>query len=221
MQDDIPPAKDFLTAEQRHSLEALGTEMSFPPGDTIFREGQPSRSVVMVKQGSVRITKHAPDGSDIPLATRGVGEILGDEGVLADVVRSATITTITEVTGVDIGAAALLQFVETHRLWPAFYRKAIDRRYESDDKRILVAQFDVRERLADHLLDQVQRLGVQQGDDWVVEGASQDELAKAITASREAVAVELRKLRADGLITTGRRRVVLHDLTALRSISPS
>ncbi|MBP2320145.1 CRP-like cAMP-binding protein [Kibdelosporangium banguiense] len=221
MQDDIPAAKDFLTQAQRRALEALGTEVSFPPGDTVFREGQPSRSVVMVKEGNVRILKHAPDGTEIPLATRGVGEILGDEGVLADVVRYATITTITEVIGVDIGARALLDFVDEERLWQAFYRQAIDRRYESDDKRILVAQYDVRERLADHLLDQVQRLGTPEGDDWVVEGASQEELAKAITASREAVAVELRKFRREGLLTTARRKVVLHDLRALKSILPS
>jgi CRP/FNR family transcriptional regulator, cyclic AMP receptor protein len=214
------PGKDFLTAEQRDSLAALGKEVSFPPGDTIFREGQPSRSVVMVKHGSVRITKHVPESSDMPLATRGAGEILGDEGVLADVVRSATITTITEVVGVDIGAADLLRFVETHRLWSAFYRKAIDRRYESDDKRILVAKFDVRERLADHLLDQVQRLGVAQGDNWVLEGATQEELANAIGASRDGVAVEMRRLRTEGLVSTGRRKVVLHDLTALKSILP-
>jgi hypothetical protein len=33
------------------------------------------------------------------------------------------------------------------------------------------------------------------------------------------VAIELRRLREEGLLTTGRRRIVLHDLDALRRIT--
>ena len=56
-------------------------------------------------------------------------------------------------------------------------------------------------------------------DGCVIESTlSQQDLATRIGASRDAVAIELRKLRERGLVTTGRRRVVLHDLAALRTI---
>ncbi|GAA3308369.1 hypothetical protein GCM10020219_009520 [Nonomuraea dietziae] len=45
---------------------------------------------------------------------------------------------------------------------------------------------------------------------------SQDELAGWTGASREAVSKALRTLRDRGLIETGRRRVVVHDLDGLR-----
>jgi CRP-like cAMP-binding protein len=48
---------------------------------------------------------------------------------------------------------------------------------------------------------------------------SQQDLASRIGASRDAVAIELRKLRDKGLVTTGRGKIVLHDLDALRKIS--
>jgi CRP/FNR family cyclic AMP-dependent transcriptional regulator len=223
MEDDDAPLRimDFLTDDQRRALEAKGTRVSFPPEDTIFREGQPSRSVVVIKEGNVKITQLAPDGTEVTLATRGVGEVMGDEGVLMDEVRSATVTTITEVVGVDIGAEKLLQFVEKEGLWPVMYRAAVRRRLQSDH-RTLLARMDVRQRLANLLLEQAHSVGVQDSGDWVIEAAfSQQELADTIGASREAVAVELRKFREEGLVTTGRRRFVLHDLEALQRISPS
>jgi CRP/FNR family cyclic AMP-dependent transcriptional regulator len=222
MQDDTPlRIVDFLSDDQRRALEARGARVLFPADDTIFREGQPSRSVVVIKAGIVKITQRAPNGVEVLLATRGVGEVLGDEGVLMGEPRSATITTVTELEGVDVGAADLLQFVEQERLWPLMYRAAVRRRRESDH-RTVIAGLDVRHRLTSLLVEQVLSVGRAEGRDWVIEDAfTQQEIADSIGASREAVAAELRKLRDEGLLTTARRRFVLHDLDALRSISPS
>jgi CRP/FNR family cyclic AMP-dependent transcriptional regulator len=213
---------DFLTEEQREALIALGTAVRYPPDDTIFREGAPSHSVVVVKKGSVKITKQAADGTEITLATRGVGEVLGDEGVLMNDVRSATITTTTEVIGVDIHARDLVDFVDREKLWPVMYKFAVLRRRQSDERALLLARMDVRERLATVLIELAQNVGVEVEDGWVIEDAfSQQELAGSIGASRDAVAVELRKLRSEKLVTTGRRRIVLHDIDELRRISTS
>jgi CRP/FNR family transcriptional regulator, cyclic AMP receptor protein len=213
---------DFLTEEQRQALIALGTSVTYPPEDTIFREGAPSHSVVVVLKGSVKITKQAADGTEITLATRGVGEVLGDEGALMNDVRSATITTTTEVNGVDIPRQALVDFVERERLWPVMYKFAVHRRRQSDERALLLARMDVRARLALVLLELAQTVGVEAEQGWAIEDAfSQQELAGSIGASRDAVAVELRKLRQEGLITTGRRRIVLHNVDALRKISTS
>jgi len=46
---------------------------------------------------------------------------------------------------------------------------------------------------------------------------SQDELAGWTGASREAVSKALRSLRDRGLIETGRRRVIIHDMQGLRN----
>ncbi|MET0233608.1 MAG: Crp/Fnr family transcriptional regulator [Kibdelosporangium sp.] len=213
---------DFLTEEQREALIALGTPVRYPADDTIFREGAPSHSVVVVQKGSVKITKQAADGTEITLATRGIGEVLGDEGVLMNDVRSATITTTTEVIGVDIHARDLVAFVDRERLWPVMYKFAVLRRRQSDERALLLARMDVRERLATVLLELAQNVGVEVEDGWAIEDAfSQQELAGSIGASRDAVAVELRKFRQEGLVTTGRRRIVLHAIDELRRISTS
>jgi len=135
-----------------------------------------------------------------------------------DEVRSATVTTITDVAGLDIKADALLEFVNTHRLWPVMYRAAVLRRRQSEEEVILTRPDTVRSRLARWLLQLTAEVGEQVPDGWQV-ASSQQELAGRIGASRDAVAAELGKLRKDELVTTRRQRIVLHDLEAMRKIA--
>jgi CRP/FNR family transcriptional regulator, cyclic AMP receptor protein len=211
---------DVLTGDQRRALEALGTLVSFEPEQAIFREGQPSHSVLIIQKGVVKVTQQADDGTEVMLAIRGVDEvIIGDEGVLMGEARSATMTTITEVIGLDIRADDLLRFVEDNRLWPVMYRAAVRRRRQSD-QRALLGRLDVKSRLARWLLELTSEVGVETEDGWMIESTlSQRDMASRIGASRDAVAIELRKLREQKLVSTGRRKIVLHDLVALRRIA--
>lgn len=203
----------------RSALEALGTPVQFPAEHTIFWEGQPSHSVLLIQKGSVKVTRKGADGTEIILAIRGEGEVMGEEGVLMGEPRAATVTTITDLAGLDIAADALLAFVRDHDLWPLMYRAAVRRRRQSD-QRALLARLDVKSRLARWLLDLASEVGEEDGDGWTIAVAlSQQDLAGRIGASRDAVAIELRKLRDEGLVSTGRRKIVLHDLEGLRNIA--
>ncbi|MER5214934.1 Crp/Fnr family transcriptional regulator [Streptomyces sp. NPDC002838] len=212
---------DVLSERQRAELEAQGSPVRFPVGHTIFLEGQPSRSVLVIQEGNVKITQRAEDKTEVLLAVRGPGEVMGDEGVLMQEPRSATVTTVTEVAGVDIAAADLLAFVEKHHLWPVMYRAAVRRRRESDQTSLL-ARLDVKSRLARWLVELVDDIGKREEEGWVISAAlSQRDLASHIGASRDAVAIELRRLRELGVVTTGRRQIVVNDLDELRKIAES
>lgn len=210
---------DILSVEQRTELEATGSPVSYPPEHTIFWEGQPSRAVLIIKSGNVKVTLRATDGTEVVLAVRGPAEFMGEEGVLMAEPRSATVTTITDVTGIDVSADDLLRFVDHHGLWPVMYRAAVRRRRQSD-QRALLERLDVRSRLARWLLELAADVGEQVNDGWEISASlSQNDLAGRVGASREAVAIALRKLRADGVLTTQRRKIILHDLDELRRIS--
>jgi CRP/FNR family transcriptional regulator, cyclic AMP receptor protein len=49
-------------------------------------------------------------------------------------------------------------------------------------------------------------------------GLPQEELARAIGASRSQVAADLRRLRREGVVSTGRRRIVILDRDRLRAL---
>jgi len=62
---------DLLSEGQRAALEDLGTPVQYLPATTIFWEGQPSHSVLIIHKGHVKITRTAADGTDVILAIRG------------------------------------------------------------------------------------------------------------------------------------------------------
>lgn len=210
---------DTLEADQHAALEAMGKPVRYPAEHTVFWEGQPSYSVVVIREGHVKVTRRATDGSEVILAIRGPGDIMGDEGVLLDQARSATVTTITEVTGVDVGADALLGFVNEQHLWPAMLRAAVRRRNQAEEE-VILTRLSVRSRLARWLLHLAGEVGERADEGWVVAvSLSQQDLAARIGASRDAVTIELRRLREQGVIATGRRRIVIRDPDALDRIS--
>jgi CRP/FNR family transcriptional regulator, cyclic AMP receptor protein len=212
---------DVLSEDQLRDLCARGKPVTHLPDEMIFREGQPSYSVLIIQRGNVKVTATASDGTEVILAIRGVDEIIGDEGVLMEEVRSATMTAITEVAGLAIGADKLLEFVAEHQLWPVMYRAAVRRRRQSD-QRALLGRLDVKSRLARWLLELATEVGEETADGWVIESTlSQQDMAGRIGASRDAVAIEFRKLREQKLVSTARRRLVLHDLGALRKLATS
>jgi CRP/FNR family cyclic AMP-dependent transcriptional regulator len=211
---------DFLDEGQRRALEALGKPVAYPPLATVYWEGQPARSVLMIRKGSVKVSQRGPDGADVILAIRGVNEIIGDEGVLMGEVRSATLTAVTVVEGLDIAADDILRFVDENGLWPMMYRAAVYRRRQIEEQNLL-GRLDVRGRIINWLLDLKDKIGEAAADgSWTIESTlSQQDIASCIGASRDAVAVELRKLRDRGVISTARRRIVLHDLAGLQNLA--
>lgn len=211
---------DVLDEAQRTALEELGSPVSFPPGHTIYLEGQPSRSVLIIQQGHLKVTRRGLDGTDLILAIRGENEIMGEEGVLMSEPRAATVTTITPVQGLDISAEDLLKFVDYNRLWPLMYRTAVRRRRQSD-QRAMLARLDVKSKLARSLLELADEVGKPvDGTRWEIEAdLSQQDIAGRIGVGRDAVATELRRLREQGFISTGRRKIVIHKLDALTDIA--
>lgn len=210
---------DVLDENQRSALEALGSPITIPAAQTIFWEGQPSRSVLIIREGHLKVTQRAADNTEVILNIFGPGEVMGDEGALMDEPRSATVTTITEVSGLDISAARLLQFVEDQHLWPLMYRTLVHRRHQMS-QRVMLARLDVKRRLADWLLQLAREVGEATDEGWLIESTlSQQDLAARIGASRDAVAIELRRFRDRNLVSTGRHRIVLHDLETLRRLA--
>ncbi|MGJ5898596.1 Crp/Fnr family transcriptional regulator [Streptomyces sp. V2] len=208
------------SAEQRQELESLGTEVRFPANHVIFWQGQPSRSALIIRSGNTAVTQTALDGSEVLLAVRGPGELMGDEGALTGEPRSATVKAVSDVVGLDITAEDLVAFVDRHHLWPQMYRSAVRRRRESDNERATLSRLDVTRRVALMLLDLAAGAGREVDGRWEIGVTlSQQELASRVGASREAITLALRKLRDRGLVTTGRHKFVVLDLDRLRALA--
>ncbi len=70
-------------------LAWLARAERFEPAQVLFREGEPSHDVFIVREGTVHITRRTPAGTQI-LGTCGSGSLLGEVAYLDSEVRSAT-----------------------------------------------------------------------------------------------------------------------------------
>jgi CRP/FNR family transcriptional regulator, cyclic AMP receptor protein len=92
----------------------------FRPGDVLFRQGDPSDHVVLVRSGQAEVLREVGDDC-ILLGTAKEGEFLGEMGVLDERPRSATVRAASELEVELIGRRSFLERVSgdaelAHRL---------------------------------------------------------------------------------------------------------
>jgi CRP/FNR family transcriptional regulator len=75
----------------------LFVQRTYPKRAVLFEQGDPARTVFLVKSGQVKISRVTADGKEITLAILGAGDIFGEEVVFAkDIVRTTQATCLEE-----------------------------------------------------------------------------------------------------------------------------
>jgi putative ABC transport system ATP-binding protein len=83
--DRVIELTPHLTEEQRQPRE-----VSLRTGEFLFRQGDPSDLVYIVRSGRVEIVRDAADGSEEPVTTAGPGDYFGELGPVLNLPRSAS-----------------------------------------------------------------------------------------------------------------------------------
>lgn len=235
-----------LTPAERADLESRGRVRDFDRGDTLFAEGEQPGWVAVLLKGRVKAFSYREHGGEALLAVRGPGALLGEVAAIDGLPRSASVAALEPVRALAVTADEFMAFLQAHgRVSIIIMRMLCQRWRDADRKRVEFGMFDATGRVAQRLVELAERFGVPyerrtgpgagagagQGAGQTAGGAgaeaggqsvritlnlSQEELAGWVGASREAVSKALRTLRAHGWIETGRRRLIVHDLQALR-----
>ncbi|MEV5411407.1 Crp/Fnr family transcriptional regulator [Thermopolyspora sp. NPDC052614] len=206
----------LLTPDEVADVKSSGRPRRWERGATVCSEGDTSDWVLVITSGRAKVSSHTAGGTEVVLAVRGPGALIGDMGAISGEPRSATVTALEPLEGVVIhDFAGFLH--KRGRIAVLLLEMLIGRLRDSDRKRIEYGAFDTTGRVATRLLELADRYGERTAAGVrVALPLSQDELAGWTGASREAVSKALRSLRDRGLIETGRRRVVIHDMDGLR-----
>ncbi len=206
----------LLTEDEVKALYAAGRPRRWDRGATMFTEGDVSDWVLILTSGRVKVSSHTAAGTEVVLAVRGPGALLGEFAAIDGLPRSATVTALEPVEGITVrDFSSYLQ--ANGRVAVLLMQMVTGKMRDSDRKRIEYGAFDTTGRVATRLVELAERYGEpDNGGVRVALPLSQDELAGWTGASREAVSKALRSLRDRGLIETGRRRVIIHDMEGLR-----
>ncbi|MEU7855323.1 Crp/Fnr family transcriptional regulator [Nonomuraea sp. NPDC049141] len=206
----------MLTADDVEEMRTAGRPRRWDRGTTVMSEGDTSDWVLVLTEGRVKVSSHTSSGTEVVLAVRGPGALLGEMSAIDGSPRSATVTALEPIAGMVI--RDFPAFLQDHgRIAVLLMQLVTGRLRDADRKRIEYGAFDTTGRVATRLIELAERYGEKTNSGVrVALPLSQDELAGWTGASREAVSKALRTLRDRGLIETGRRRVVIHDLEGLR-----
>lgn len=207
----------LLTPAEIEELRRAGRPRRWERGATVMSEGDNGDWVLVITSGRVKVSSHTANGTEVVLAVRGPGALVGDMSAIDGGPRSGTVTALEPVEGIVVRDFA--GFLHRHgRIAVLLMKLLISRLRDADRKRIEYGAFDTTGRVATRLVELAERYGEpNNGGVRVALPLSQDELAGWTGASREAVSKALRSLRDRGLIETGRRRVIIHDMQGLRN----
>ncbi|MGW4094050.1 Crp/Fnr family transcriptional regulator [Nocardia sp. NPDC004750] len=195
----------------RNALLEVGIRCQWPAGTVLMHEGERSEHVVVIEIGRVKVTSAAASGKQALLAIRGPGDLIGEFSAIDGRARSATVTALSSVTATSVPGSAFRDLlIGDGKIAFTLLQVVVNRLREADIQRLEFGAYSVTERIARLLIDYARRYG-ERGDDRVTIALalSQEELAHAAGASREAVSKSLKRLRDLGAVRTGRRRVEL------------
>lgn len=177
---------------------------------------------MLVGQGRVKVIAPSPTGTETVLSLRGPGDLLGELAAIDDTTpRVATVVAVDPVVCRVVRAAEFRSILASH---PAvaieLLRMVADRLHSSDQRLVEFGAYDTTRRVARLLADMATADGRPSGTGVVLEDAlTQDEMAGLVGASRESVARAFATLRELGLVSTGRRHVVVLDLIGLQQFA--
>jgi CRP-like cAMP-binding protein len=209
---------DLLTAAEAEALRQVGHRQQWSRGAMIYRQGERSERVVVLRTGRVKVSTDTPSGVEVVLAVRGPGALVGELSSLDGEPLSASVSALEPVTALVVPHPAFESYLHANgRVAFLLMRQIVGRLRDADRKRVEFGAFDTTGRVAARLVELAERFG-QPTDGGLRIGValSQDDLAGWTGASREAVTKALRQLRSAGWISTGRMNVVVRDLDALR-----
>ncbi|QSQ26179.1 cyclic nucleotide-binding domain-containing protein [Pyxidicoccus parkwayensis] len=78
---------------------------AFPKGTALFTEGKAGESLLIIGEGTVRLSAKSASGEDVPLGEVGAGEPLGELALVQKGERLCTATAATDVSALEIRAS--------------------------------------------------------------------------------------------------------------------
>ena len=212
-----------LSQEEAADLRSRAVRRHFARGATIMHQGEEAGRVVVIEQGRAKVTVVTEDGTEVVLAFREPGDMLGELSAMGGTRRMATVRAVEDLDALAIAAGDFDAFLEARpRVALVILRVVIERLRDADRQQVEFAAHHTLARVASRLVELAERFGeAQDGGVLITLPISQEELASWAGASREATSKALRDLRELGCVETRRRNITVRDLDALSRLAGS
>lgn len=207
-----------LDEAERRALTATGIVRSFPAGAALFHEKQVADRVLVLLAGFVKLSSFSDDGREVVLGIRGPGDLLGELSAIDGRPRSATGVALEPVDALAVSLAHFNLFLDNHpRVYRVLLQMLAYRLRDADRSRLEFAAKESMGRVAARIVELAERFGTAGEAGIEIDfPLTQEELAAWTACSRDSVVKALQSMRDLGWIETGRRRITVIDLDAIR-----
>jgi len=196
-------------ADIEHLAKSVRSQ-SYRKNTIILGVGDETDSIYLIKSGKVRAYRDSEEGRQITLNTLGPGEIFGELAAIADAPRIASIETLDATEVLVFTSAQFLDLVTRQPKIALDMLKTMARQVRTMSVDISdIALLEVYGRVARVLL----KIAKQEGDLWVIDGVTHQDIANRAGSSRETVSRIMKELRNKKLIRVeGRKIIIEHGL---------
>jgi len=104
---------DVLDPTEREALRSVASWRTFAAGARIMEEGERADQVMVILGGRVKVCVD-DDGSELLLAERGLGQLVGERGALTVSVRSATVIALDMIWALVVQTKDFAAFLSAH-----------------------------------------------------------------------------------------------------------
>ena len=218
----LPLLRDVASSD--HGLVRAASRMAaYGAGDTIYRQGSPSRALAVLVEGRAKLSVPSTHGKELVVSLIEPGQSFGEIGFLDGLPRSLDATAILTSRVLLVRRDALLSVMARTPALALAFAEATCKRLRRTTAAVQQAVFyGVEQRLADCVLHLAADVIAESEAKARVVAIWQHELAAMIGVSRESINKHLRSWHQRHIICLGRGRVTLIDVAALcRIATPS
>lgn len=200
-------------------LEPLCRSRTFRRGEPIYLPADSADAAMVLAEGRVKIGAITSDGKQTILAFIEPGELFGELEALDGGAREEFAEAAEKSTVVLMPAEVLRRLIEADPTLALGITKLIGLRRRRIERRLKSLLFrSNRQRLVSLLLELADQYGQPSDEPPGVRlgiKLSHQDMASVIGSTRETVTVVLGELQSEGLVSIGRRKIVLADLSML------
>jgi CRP/FNR family transcriptional regulator, cyclic AMP receptor protein len=201
-----------LTMPEMKEIERATTMTTCRRGRPLYSVGDQAEVLFILKKGKVQVYRIAEDGRRLVMATLGPGSIFGEMPLLSQRMEDGYAEALEDSTICIMSRSDVENLLLTRpQVSLNLIRILAARVTDLEDRLEMQAFQSVTSRLAATLI----RLS---GETTEIKGASHQQIAETIGASRETVTRALGDFRSQGLVELGRGRIEIRDKAGLRAL---
>jgi CRP-like cAMP-binding protein len=214
-----PTFSSLLSLAQWSALVQSGVRRTFLPGDELLRQGDLGGYLFAMVQGRVHVTYHQEDGTQVLVAVRGAGDLIGEFAAQDDGRRSATVVALDPCYAYRLRADEFRSIVSRDRLEGAVVTYTTWKIRQQAEYSAALVHLRGTARIARLLLWIVDAAGPKHPDPLTV-NLTRTSIAALLGLSLSSTKSAVAELRELNLVRTDHARLTVLDVPGLRKISP-